>query len=77
MANHCVKGLEIKVLNSSAGFYIGTFDDEEGPMCRLSRDYWKTKIEAQTALNYGSYVARDYAPEIQYCNGGCGCFGGM
>jgi len=42
------KGLEIQVLQSGGGFYIGTTRRGE-PICRLS-NYFRTKEQAETAL---------------------------
>jgi hypothetical protein len=67
----CKKGLELKVLHSMAGFYIGTAD-EDGPFCRLSEDYYKSREKAEGILKAGIFKDRD-AAEIRFCNGGdCG-----
>lgn len=67
----CQKGLELKVLKSEAGFYIGT--TENGlPHCRLSRNYYETEKEAEEALNNNTFRDR-HAVEIQFCNRGNGC----
>ena len=42
--------LPLKVLNSAAGFYLGTCD-EEGPYSRESEEYWRTHDEAEAALD--------------------------
>ena len=41
--------LELKVLKSAAGFYLGT-RDEEGPYSRESEEYWRTFEEAEATL---------------------------
>lgn len=47
-----------QVLQSAAGFYIGTADDE-GPVSRES-EYFSTHEEASNALNNGTWVQRLY-----------------
>ena len=66
----CIKGYEIQVLRSAAGYYIGTLDEDGLPNCRISTQYAKTAEEA-----------KDLAPDRQFgctenewCNGGKGCF---
>lgn len=49
--------LELAVLKSHAGYYIGTFDYEEGPMSRESQ-YFATRDEAQAALDAASWMQR-------------------
>jgi len=41
--------LPLQVLQSAAGYYLGTAD-EEGPVSRESVEYWPTEAQAQTAL---------------------------
>lgn len=53
--------LELQVLRSAAGWYIGTFDAEDGPISRESWHYYATKAEAQAALDSGNWVQR-YEP---------------
>lgn len=67
----CVKGHKIEVLESAAGFYIGTFDN--GPNCRLSVKYFGSRQEAQAALDSLNFESRDYAVEIKFCNQGGNC----
>lgn len=50
--------LPLSVLQSAAGFYLGTFDDEEGPISRESVEYWATRAEASTALISGNWTQR-------------------
>jgi len=69
----CIKGYEIRVLKSAAGFYIGTTEEEGFPMCRIS-GYYPTEEAAQTALNNKTFYR--FAEEISFCNGGCGCIPG-
>ena len=68
----CVKGLEVCVLNSPAGYYVGTIDQECFPNCRLSQEYYKKKEEAQTALNNRTFTLRTCI-ENQFCAPN-GCF---
>jgi len=61
----CIKGFEVKVMTSAAGYYIGTFDNEGFPMCRIS-DYYKSKEAAQRALE--KFAFHRFAEEINFCN---------
>lgn len=54
---YCGKRLPIKVLQSAAGFYIGTTDDE-GPCSRESEEYFKNRNQAETALLHDSWTQR-------------------
>lgn len=65
----CIKGKEIQVLRSNAGYYIGCFD-VDGPYCRISH-YYRDKATAEAALKNKTFF-RD-AEEISFCNRGCGC----
>lgn len=49
----CVKGNEISVHKTPAGYYIGCFDDE-GPVCRISR-YYNKEEQAKQALDNGTF----------------------
>ena len=64
----CTKGKTLEVLESAAGYYIGTLD--EGPYCRLSDCYWQHKHEAQAALDSLEFPVRYNSVEILYCSGG-------
>lgn len=64
----CVRGHEIKVLKSGAGYYIGTVDAEGFPYCRISTGYSKTADGCKNLVE-----DRAYAMETQFCNGGMGC----
>lgn len=57
---YCQKGYKISVLQSAAGYYIGTAD-EDGPNCRLS-NYGKSPDDP--ALN-----EERECMENQWCNG--------
>lgn len=64
----CKKGYEIKPYKSNSGWYLGTFDPEEGPNCRLSQKNAATKEEAlQLDLNRCSAI------ENMFCAGPGGC----
>ncbi len=51
--------LRVEVLESNAGFYIGTVDSE-GPVSRESEEYWSTRDEAEQILNSGSWDRRSH-----------------
>lgn len=50
--------LKVEVLQSAAGYYIGTFHPEEGPYTRESSIYYKTREEAQYALDNDLWPSR-------------------
>ena len=52
--------MELKVCRSGAGYYIGTWDDREGPISRESVHYYATAEEAQKALEGDAWVQRDH-----------------
>ncbi len=64
----CKKRLEVKALNSMAGFYIGT-ENQDGPYCRLSDEYYKSRVKAEEALVNRTFTVRN-APENMFCSGG-------
>jgi len=68
----CINGYEVKVLSSN-GFYIGTLDEDGMPMCKISADYYKTRAEAQKALDDNSFTRRT-GVEITFCSKGKPCF---
>lgn len=51
--------LELQVLYSAAGFYIGTWS-EAGPYTRESREYWPRRTQAEKALKNRDWTQRDY-----------------
>lgn len=51
----------IEVLRSAAGYYIGQCCPEEGPISRLSVQYWKTESDAEAALVSGNWAVREWA----------------
>lgn len=63
----CIKGYEVEPQKSGAGWYIGCFDAEEGPMCRLTTGYAK---DAESAKKLP--LDRMSSMENTFCNG-CGC----
>lgn len=69
----CINGLELKVLKSNAGYYIGTQCEDGSPNCRLSNNYWKDKDIAQNCLDRNNFTKRSSSIEIQWCNSGKGC----
>ena len=72
----CTRGKEISVYQSAAGYYIGCYstDEELGcemPYCRISADYYRTRKEAEQALQNGFNVR--LCGENDFCSGGKGC----
>ncbi len=53
--------LELQVLQSRAGYYIGTAHPEHGPVSRESDEYWRTQAEARKALASDNWTQR-YEP---------------
>lgn len=53
----CGTRLQLEVLRSAAGYYIGT-RCECGPYSRESAQYWRTREEAKTALRSGNWERR-------------------
>lgn len=49
--------LPLTVLESVAGFYLGT-RTVEGPFTRESKEYWPTREAASTALEVGQWTQR-------------------
>lgn len=73
----CTKDLEVRVLKSAAGYYIGTTDFDpdiecEVPNCRVSQEYFKTEKDAQEALDLHNFTVRR-CMENDYCNRAKGC----
>lgn len=66
----CKQGYEIEVCESTAGYYMGTVDPDDGfPNCRIT-GYYKTPEEAAAALKRGE-IRR--CIENDFCNNGRGC----
>ena len=55
---YCRVRIEVAVLKSAAGYYIGTAD-ECGPVSRESIPYWSTESEASKALANGRWTRRE------------------
>ena len=51
--------LPLEVLQSAAGFYLGTAD-QEGPVSRESVEYFPTREAAVQALETGQWNQRDH-----------------
>ncbi len=51
---YCAKRLPLQVLQSAAGYYIGTAD-EDGPVSRKSTQYFRKREQAQSALDSGDW----------------------
>lgn len=55
----CGVKLPLQAMQSAAGWYLGTFDPDEGPCSRESVEYWDTQKEAEHALETGEWMQRD------------------
>lgn len=51
--------LELKVLHSNAGYYLGTFS-EDGPYSRESVEYFRSQGQAEAAMTSGEWTQRDH-----------------
>lgn len=49
-----------RVLESGAGWYIGTLDSEGFPNSRESVEYFPTQAAAETAFANGAWTQRDH-----------------
>lgn len=49
--------LTLRVCQSAAGFYIGTWD-EDGPASRESEEYFEERGKAEAALATGNWTQR-------------------
>lgn len=56
----CGSKLPLQILQSSAGFYIGTAD-ESGPVSRESAEYYLSRERAERALVDGEWTQREQA----------------
>lgn len=54
----CGKKLELRVLQSAAGFYLGTAD-EMGPVSRESNEYWRKQESAEHALIHDHWTQKE------------------
>ncbi|MDR3220767.1 MAG: hypothetical protein LBU46_01985 [Candidatus Accumulibacter sp.] len=50
--------LPLEVLHSAAGYYLGTYDAEEGPFSRESEEYFPSAQAARDALERGAWTQR-------------------
>ena len=55
---YCNKRLELQVLRSAAGYYIGTCS-EDGPCSRESLEYFRKEGDADAALLNGDWTQKD------------------
>jgi len=55
----CGKRLPLDVLHSNRGFYIGTYDDVDGPCSRESIEYFDEETEAKLALVTGNWTQKE------------------
>jgi len=55
---YCRKTLPLQVMQSSAGFYIGTCDEDGLPVSRESAQYWKHRADAVEAFRTGAWSQR-------------------
>lgn len=68
----CKKGYEVLPCKSANGWYLGTYDEEGFPNCRVSYEYANTEEEAKKLVPNRQLGCI----ENEFCNGGTGCFGG-
>ena len=57
--NYCGVELPVQVLQTPAGYYLGTWHPQEGPYSRES-GYFPTKEAAEAALVSGNWMQRDH-----------------
>jgi len=57
---YCHKALPLQVLRSTAGYYIGTSDEDGLPVSRESMQYWPTQADATEAFRTGAWSQRMY-----------------
>jgi len=57
---YCNIRLRLQVLESANGFYIGTFDINEGPISRESNEYFSSLEQADSALKTGAWTQKEY-----------------
>ncbi len=55
----CGRRLELEVLRTRAGYYIGT-THQRLPFSRESEEYFETKEQAETALATGQWTQRKW-----------------
>jgi len=54
----CHLELELEVLKSNAGFYLGTKDEMSFPVSRESEEYFESFDDAELALKDGNWTQR-------------------
>ena len=55
--NYLGTDYKLQVLQSNAGYYIGTFGDE-GPVSRESQEYYSHRAAAEYALLHNTFTQR-------------------
>lgn len=55
---YCGVKLPLQVLQSAAGFYLGTIDPNEGPVSRESEEYFPSQKAAEAAMTSGEWTQR-------------------
>lgn len=60
LAFHSGYRLNLEVLSSGAGWYIGTFSPEVGPVTRESLEYFPSREAAHKALASGEFTQRNH-----------------
>jgi hypothetical protein len=56
---YCGKTLPLQVMQSQAGFYIGTANEDGLPCSRESNGYFSTREKAQKALDSGEWSQKE------------------
>ena len=54
----CGRRAELQVLQTRAGFYIGTVNEDSLPCARESREYWPTEEAATDALKNDDWTQK-------------------
>lgn len=70
MSKKCIQGYDFVIKKSAVGYYIGTIDEEGFSVCRCS-GYYKTKMDANSALENKTF--HRICEENRFCNGGKSC----
>jgi hypothetical protein len=55
---YCGKALQIRVMRTAAGWYIGTANDDGTPCSRESNEYFRSQDAAQDALDTGNWTQK-------------------
>ena len=56
----CGRRAELQVLQTRAGFYIGTVNEDGLPCARESREYWPTQEAATEALKNDEWTQKAF-----------------